>query len=112
MAMALQCDVWQLSSEEAGHMTEEASWLLEWFTRRNEGAGNVSGIRLGSNYFEMGLVDSFGVIELIAGIEERFEIRFNERHFQDRRFSTIEGLSTIIAELSNSREIMESTDER
>ena len=63
------------------------------------------------NYFEAGLIDSLGVIELITEVEGHWEIRFNEKHFQDRRFPTIKGLSDLIAELSNSRE-GESTDGR
>ena len=50
------------------------------------------------NIFEIGLIDSLGVILLIEDIETHFEIRFDEIDFQDRRFPTINGLSEIIKE--------------
>jgi acyl carrier protein len=68
-------------------------WLRSWF------AGRAPGMRLDDddNFFEREAVDSFGVIELIEGAEQHFGMRFTERDFQDRRFSTISGLSEIIA---------------
>ena len=42
------------------------------------------------NYFDAGLINSLGIIDLIERIES---------HFQERRFSTIKGLSEIIHEL-------------
>ena len=54
---------------------------------------------LNTNYFNAGWIDSLQVIELIMDIEKNFSIKFQDIHFQDRRFSTIEGLSSIIAYL-------------
>lgn len=51
------------------------------------------------NYLEAGLIDSLAIIELIAAVEERWNIRFHERHFQDRRFVSIGGLGQIVDEL-------------
>jgi D-alanine--poly(phosphoribitol) ligase subunit 2 len=78
-------------------MTNVTQWLLAWFRMKDrvvadELAGDV-------NYFEAGLIDSIGVIDLIANIEETFEIRFSHEHFQERRFVTITGLAEIIDEL-------------
>jgi acyl carrier protein len=82
-------------------MNDKAKWLLNWFSQNSSIPVNPSEEQLEVNYFEAGLIDSLGVINLIVGIEEHFDIRFNERHFQDRRFSTIGGLSDIIQELSS-----------
>ena len=82
-------------------VNETAEWLMVWLTQRNGDSPN-SAIQPQTNYFDAGLIDSFGVIELITAIEDRFRIRFNERHFQDRRFPTIEGLSRLITELADS----------
>ena len=95
----------------ANRKDEETRWLLDWFERRGPVPGNTLEEQRSVNYFETGLIDSLGVIELITEVEDHFGIRFSERHFQDRRFSTIGGLSDLIAELSDSGE-GESTDGR
>jgi acyl carrier protein len=78
-------------------MTDTVVWLIDWFRNR---AGE--GARLDSpavNYFEAGLIDSFGVMELVAAVEERFAVRFTADHFQDRRFVTVAGLAELIDDL-------------
>lgn len=69
-------------------------WLRDWFAEREPD------IELGGdeNYFDAGVIDSFGTIELIEEIETRFDIRFDERDFQDRRFATLGGLAEVILE--------------
>ncbi len=42
-----------------------------------------------TNYFETGLIDSFGIMTLIMEIEQKYSITLNEKHFGQRRFSTI-----------------------
>ena len=68
-------------------------WLCNWFISRNEGQE----LELEENFFEIGLIDSFGVIELIAELEEEFKITFDQLDFQDRRFSSINGLTIIVS---------------
>jgi len=68
-------------------------WLEDWFVSN----GNVSKediqAHLNDNYFEMGYIDSFGFIMLISKIEEELGIRFENDQFQNRSFSTINGLA-------------------
>jgi len=52
--------------------------------------------KINENYFEKGWIDSLKFIDLITQIEEEFSIRFSNDEFQDRKFSTIEGLAKII----------------
>lgn len=80
-------------------MRSEATWLLRWFEQRGTVPGTTPEEQLQVNYFDVQLIDSLGVIQLIAEVEEHFGISFHERHFQDRRFATIGGLSELIAEL-------------
>ena len=93
-------------------MTEEAMWLRRWFDGREAAAAGWPERWPETNYFEAGLIDSLGVIELIADVEEHFGIAFDEGHFQDRRFSTIGGLGEIINELSISRSRANGEDRR
>jgi D-alanine--poly(phosphoribitol) ligase subunit 2 len=83
-----------------GKMQKEIKWLLNWFKKKGINSPDKNDI-LSLNYFEAGWIDSLGIIELICDIEFHFSIRFNELHFQDRRFSTISGLAEIISELSS-----------
>jgi acyl carrier protein len=78
---------------------EETQWVLNWFRRKLKSGDVADEDLLHWNYFEKGLIDSLGVIELVAEIETKYKIRFTDRHFQDRRFATVEGLAAIVAEL-------------
>ncbi|AMG29816.1 hypothetical protein AL542_05015 [Grimontia hollisae] len=69
--------------------------VIDWFK-------SVSGKKdfsLELNYFDQDLIDSFDVILLMEFCESEFEIHFSETQFEDRRFSTINGLCEIIGEL-------------
>lgn len=78
---------------------EITDFLFEWLGRRGNVPGSTLEERLALNYFDARLIDSLGVIEFVADIEARFDIRFDERHFQDRRFSTVGGLRDIVLDL-------------
>ena len=82
---------------------EEALWLLTWFRKRNGRLEGPFEEQLKVDYFKAGWIDSLGVIELITGVEHHFGIRFEAHHFQERRFSTIAGLSELIEELCRKR---------
>ena len=72
-------------------------WLKEYMAKGKELPEGIEQ----KNYFEAGLMDSFGVILLIEDVEKEFSITFNEGHFQDRRFPTMSGLAEIIHEEQN-----------
>ena len=72
---------------------EYSSWILDWFSRR---APQIA-LAPEDNYFNAGAIDSFGVIELIEDMEQAFSVRFTEDDFQDRRFSSVAGLSDLLA---------------
>ena len=69
-----------------------SSWLLEWFKQR---APFVT-LRHDENYFNLGVIDSLGVIELIEDMEKTFSVRFTQDDFMDRRFQSVYGLSEIL----------------
>ena len=73
-------------------MSDSEVWLKDWFRERGT---SVEG-SLEINIYEAGWIDSFAIVELIAEVEEHFNIKFEEKHIQDRRFSTILGMSNII----------------
>lgn len=75
-------------------MADYSTWLFEWFRKR---APQVE-LAPDDNYFNAGAIDSFGVIELIEDMEQAFAIRFSQGDFQDRRFSSVAGLTALLAE--------------
>jgi acyl carrier protein len=77
----------------------EDQWLIAWFREKNAGLANNRDLGR-ANYFAVGLIDSFGVIQLIADIEQHFGVRFDEDDFQKRGFSTVDGLAELIREKS------------
>jgi len=72
-------------------------WLLEKLGKGKDLPDDACSL----SYFDLGLVDSFGVIELIEDIEANFSIQFTEDHFQERRFATIDGLAEMILEIKD-----------
>ena len=69
-------------------------WLINWFEKNSLATGINMKNSLKENYFENGWIDSLKFIELITQIEEKFGIRFSNDEFLDRKFSTIEGLTS------------------
>tara|TARA_A100001388_G_C28616302_1_gene425350 strand:- start:91 stop:354 length:264 start_codon:yes stop_codon:yes gene_type:complete len=78
------------------------NWLLELFKTNDQEAFESISNEIedleNRNYFELGLIDSFGIIILIEEIESYYSIRLTEKHFEQRKFSTIAGLAEIIEE--------------
>ena len=83
-------------------MTEKHEYLIGWFKSKGTLPDTSSNEIINMNIFEVGLIDSLEVIFLITDLEERFNFKFNENHFQDRRFVSISGISEIVEEILNS----------
>jgi acyl carrier protein len=75
---------------------EICSWLVEWFASRGKrvGAGHEA---LQVDYLQSGLLTSLEIVELVAAIEDHYGVQFSESDMQDARFSTIGGLSELVA---------------
>jgi len=75
-------------------MSAPLTWLHDWFHARQPALV----LQPEDNYFEAGAIDSLGVIELIEDVEQAFALRFSAEDFQDRRFSSIAGLASLLEE--------------
>ena len=77
-------------------LMESKIWLIRWFEKNS--LSNEINVKdsVNQNYFENGWIDSLKFIDLVTQIEVEFSIRFSNDEFQDRKFSTIEGLARII----------------
>ncbi len=78
-------------------MDKFSEWLFEWFLKRIP----KTKLRASDNLFEIGAIDSLGIIELIEDMEKSFSVRFSEDDFQDDRLLTISGLVQILVEKHN-----------
>lgn len=74
------------------------TWIIEWLNENTVVKEDEIKSGLHDNYFEKGWIDSFQFISFISDIEERFNFNFSNDEFQDRNFSTVEGLVKIIEE--------------
>lgn len=72
------------------------NWLVHWFEENSMIKNAKIDMLTSSSYFEEGLIDSFMFIQLIADIEEKYNLEFENEQFEDRSFSTIDGLVEII----------------
>lgn len=56
-----------------------------------------------THLFESGLVDSAGVVELIAFVESTFKVRLGDDHVFSDDFTTINGIAAIVRTLTAPR---------
>lgn len=75
---------------------EFVDWIINWF---QEKAG-VNNCDLESNFFNSGLLNSFTTLELVMDIESSLKLSLPDSALSDPRFSTINGLASILSELS------------
>jgi len=78
---------------------DPVEFLRNYLTRDRDVPGNDTEEFLDLDYFDAGLIDSFGVINLVAEIEGTFSVRFGPSDMQSKEFRTVRGLSGIIQKL-------------
>lgn len=88
-----------MSPQESTEQAEAERWLTDFLTANAATPPPATDELLEANYFEQELLDSLGIVQLIVGIEDRFEVRLDAEHMQDPRFCTIRGLAQIVEEL-------------
>ncbi len=71
---------------------ETKRWLVRWLQKRNPGLA----IKADSRLYDDGLIDSFGIIELVEETEKHFSIAFNDHDLRQNAFSTIDDFAGII----------------
>jgi len=68
-------------------------WLFDWFKSRVPDLD----LKTDENYIDKGVIDSFGIIELVEAIETQFSIRLDQKDLQSLELFSIAGLAAIIA---------------
>ncbi len=75
-------------------MNETQKWLMKWFERRGRPLAWPADAT--SDFVKQGLIDSFGVVELIEDLESHFGFRFSEADLNDPLFATLGGLLELV----------------
>jgi len=76
---------------------EAKKWIVAWFQKHAAAQKNEIAKNTSENYFLKAWIDSLSFISFIADLEAKFDVSFSNEEFQDREFSTIDGLAGIIA---------------
>lgn len=77
-------------------MNDVKKWLVDYIAANCGRTTAEIMENLDENYFLAGYIDSFQFINMVADIEEKFAIEFANEQFEDRSFSTVNGLARII----------------
>ena len=85
-------------------MDNITEWIIKWLVSEGGADENIIVEKMDENYFAAGFIDSFKFINMISDAEEEFDIEFDNDQFEDRSFSTINGLAKIIRGLINNGE--------
>lgn len=72
------------------------AWIIEWFVANSPVDRAVIEAGSASSYFEQGWIDSMTFIRFITDLEASHDVRFKNEDFQDRAFSTIDGLAALL----------------
>ncbi|MBN1577307.1 MAG: acyl carrier protein [Chitinispirillaceae bacterium] len=76
--------------------------VLAYFSAKGAVPGESDEQKLSFDYLKAGFIDSMGIVEMIGTFEEKFDVRFEQEHFDSPGFSTIGGLVDIISSLKGS----------
>ena len=79
-------------------MTEARTWIRNWLAQH--GSENAATIDSSIDFVACGVIDSFATIQLIAEIEEEFSLSFGTEDFQSPKFTTIEGMASVVERLN------------
>lgn len=85
-------------------MKKIREWIINWFIENLNIEEKELNNNSDENYFELGYIDSFDFIKFINDIEEAFGITFENSQFEDREFSTINGLTKIMENILENKE--------
>jgi len=71
-------------------------WIINWFESNSDLSKEDIKNNLNVDYLAEGWVDSFKFVSFITELEDTFKITFSNDEFQNKAFSTINGLTKII----------------
>lgn len=85
-------------SESGVNMNDIKEWLYDFISKRDNRIDIKGKLTDSTDIFESGIIDSLGIVELLAGIESRFKIELTSNSLDIHRFNSIQGITEIIYE--------------
>lgn len=82
-------------------MKNAEEWIIKWFVNNGKMSEKEVIANINKNYIDIGLVDSFGFLQLLSDIAEEFEMEFSDEDFSNEKFFTISGLSELLRGMNN-----------
>lgn len=73
-------------------------WLYDFISKRDSRTDIKDKLKDSTDIFESGIMDSLGIVELLTGIESRFNIELISDSLEIDRFNSIQGIAEIIFE--------------
>jgi len=71
--------------------------LIDYLKKGNPLIRNRKNIPLDKSLLEMGLIDSFGVIEIISYLEKKYKIRINDNEITKEKFGSLNKMSKLVS---------------
>jgi len=78
---------------------EVKEFIIEYFKEKS----GLDSINLQVDYLDEKWLDSFGMIELVEEIEDKFNIEFTQKDFRNLSFRKVGGLLKIIKDKKNEK---------
>jgi len=75
---------------------EIATLIIKWFEENSNLTEDEINQNLEKNYLLLGWIDSLKFVSFVSFLEESFKIRFSNDEFQNKEFSTVNGIINII----------------
>jgi acyl carrier protein len=80
--------------------------ILEYIYESNPVAAESKPLPLDESLFELGILDSFGVVELVCFIEEKFEISVLDSELTAEKFGGVNKMAALVTEkLDNGKKL-------
>ena len=72
--------------------------LIDYLKKGNPLIRNRKNIPLDKSLLELGLIDSFGVIEIITYLEKKYKIKINDNEITKGKFGSLNKMSKLVSE--------------
>ena len=96
LALHVRMDRSEKLADHDSPIDEVAEFITGFFIDRNPTTKIAAADLLPQDYFAAELIDSFGTIEMIGIIEDKFGINFDFEDFENPDFKIVEGLIGVI----------------
>ena len=82
--------------------SEVKNFVVNYFKEKGLPDIDAESELLGYNYLEKGIIDSFGIVEMIVSMEGQFGVTFPPEEMQKEEFGTVGGLINLVDRLIGS----------